>query len=148
MRNQALGTAVALFLCLGLALWLWFTRGDRLSAAVRYRVEPGSIDCGRVENRANNAAVVDCVAKNLKDHRPFVAISTMRGIDEMVSWGLIGNSEGEVIEIGYATGMVAERNTLLLRHCPKPVRLANSESGTLKCAPAAISASQFARILW
>ena len=45
------------------------------------------------------------------------------GTDAAVSYALIGDSKGNVIELMYSTGAVAEGNTLLRHRCSSPVQL-------------------------
>jgi len=70
-----------------------------------------------------NAAIQCALGAHVR-RQPFYITFDVYGIDEQISNGIVGDSQGNAIEIFYASGMVTSpANTLLRYRCPTPTRL-------------------------
>lgn len=99
----------------------WYNRLPWLEASVRVHAERGSTNCGHLTNSGPNpdfTAVIQCVEAAHQQHHPFFVTVTEYGTDETYSNAIVGDSEGEAIEIFYLSGTVAQANELLKRPCP------------------------------
>lgn len=97
--------------------------------AALVRAQKGSLHCGHLTYSGRSSRVADhnraisCALSALEHRRPFIIIFTAQGVDERISNAIVGDSQGNVVELVYAIGMVNPANTLLKRPCDKPIRL-------------------------
>ena len=74
---------------------------DGLDKAMRLRAGKDAIDCGRIRIGDDSDKSDKCVAKAHEEKRPFIARYDLRGIDSIVSVGLVGNDGGEIYVFRY-----------------------------------------------
>jgi len=133
MTKRRAGVLISLMLVFILGGLAAIRSRDRLPViewAARFHSERGSIECGHVTNRQRHAepvisadAGINCAIAAHENRRPFTLLFTGSGMDERVSTAIIGDSEGNVTELIYATGMVINNSTLLKHSCSRPVQL-------------------------
>ena len=85
--------------------------------------------------------------------QPFYITFDVYGVDEQISNGIVGDSQGNAIEIFYASGMVTPpANTLLCHRCPTPTRLKLEypviSIPRLHCEPTVAHTLEKDRIFW
>jgi hypothetical protein len=106
------------------------------------RAKRGAVRCGDVTNHGGDdvEGAVNCALSAHKSRRPFVIIFTVSGIDERISSAVVGDSDGNAVEILYMEGMFRKRDTLLRHVCSIPARLELERSSPYEiprvhCAP-------------
>jgi hypothetical protein len=139
------GVILLLVLFTGIVLFLayrWYDRFPWLKAAVRMHSERGSADCGQLTNASDGPhldpdVVLDCVRVARQQHRPFVVMFTVHGIDETFSNAIVGDSKGRAVEILYGMGMADNPNKLFRHACDssRPFLLEQSSIPRLHCQP-------------
>lgn len=123
------GVAVFVIGVFTLALYRGYGRFPWVQWAASWHAQRGSVNCGHLTTASDvphidpNAAV-QCALRAHERRQPFYITFDVYGIDEQVSNGIVGDSQGNAIEIFYASGMVTPpANTLLRYRCPTPTRL-------------------------
>ena len=109
--------AMTLFLA-----YRWYDRFPWLEASVYVHSKRGSANCGHLTNswygpHPDSNAVIRCVESAHELHRPFFVTLSFHGVDDYHSSAIVGDSEGQAIEILYWSGMVIGANELLRRRC-------------------------------
>ena len=102
-RIALLGIFAAMILFLA---YRWYDRLPWLEASVRVHSERGSTNCGNLTNSGYEAhpdstVVIRCVESAHQQHRPFFVTLSIHGVDDYYSSAIVGDSNGEAIEIFY-----------------------------------------------
>ena len=106
----------------------WYSRFPWVQWAAYWHAQRDSINCGHLTTADGvphidpNAAIQCALGAHVR-RQPFYTTFDVYGIDEQISNGIVGDSQGNAIEIFYASGMVTPANTLLRYRCPTPARL-------------------------
>ena len=152
------GIAVLVVGVFTVAFYRGYDRFPWVQWAAYWHAQRGSLNCGHLTTASDvphidpNAAV-QCALRAHERRQPFYITFDVHGIDEQVSNGIIGDSQGNMIEIFYASGMVTPpANTLLRYRCPTPSRL-KLESPLLSiprlhCEPGPRATLEPDRIFW
>lgn len=130
-------------LVVGYVGWRVYTRVPWIRVAASVHAERGALNCGDVlqsQGEGIAAASINCAVAAQAERRPFRVTFRVAGTDEVMSYALIGDSQGNVVELMYATGVVANGNTLLRHRCGSPVELQITSAHPygiplLHCAP-------------
>lgn len=136
----------------------WYTRFPWVQWAAYWHAQRGSINCGHLTTadgvpHIDPNAAIHCALGAQVRRQPFYITFDVYGIDEQISNGIVGDSQGNAIEIFYASGMVTPtRKTLLRYQCPTPTRL-QLESPVigiprLHCEPRAAHSLQKDYVFW
>jgi hypothetical protein len=119
---------IVIFVALsGFILFRWWNRLPWLEMAARLESERGSTNCGNLvfgrSHAADINAAVQCAASANASGRPFRIIFVASGIDSSHSSAIVGDSQGNAVEILFSTGMVDTANRLLRHSCGRPMQL-------------------------
>jgi hypothetical protein len=145
MRKPVALALIVIFVALsGLILFRWWNRLPWLEMTARLKAERGSINCGDLvfgrSRAADINAAVQCAASASASGRPFRIAFVASGIDSSHSSAIVGDSQGNAVEMLFSTGMVDTANRLLRHSCGTPMHLKLSlgEDGaipSLNCEP-------------
>lgn len=136
----------------------WYQRFPWVQWAARWHAQRGSINCGHLTTadgvpHIDPNAAIQCALRAHERRQPFYITFDVYGVDEQISNGIVGDSQGNAIEIFYASGMVTPPANTLLRHrCPTPTRLKLEypviSIPRLPCEPTAAHSLEKDRIFW
>ncbi len=123
------GIAVLVIGVFTLALYRGYDRFPWVQWAAYWHAQRGSVNCGHLTSaddmpHIDPNATVQCALRAHQRRQPFHITFDVYGIDEQISNGIVGDSQGNAFEIFYASGLVTPpANTLLRYPCPTPTRL-------------------------
>jgi hypothetical protein len=143
---------------MAVSAYRWYDRFPWVQWAAYWHAQRGSINCGHLTTadgmpHIDRNAAIQCAMRAHERRQPFYITFDVDGIDEEISNGIIGDAQGNAVEIFYASGIVTPpANTLLRYWCPTPTRL-QLESPVigiprLHCEPRAAHSPEKGHIFW
>ena len=150
--------AVLVIFTITLALYRWRDRFPWVQWAAYWHAQHSSINRGHLTTadgvpHIDPNAAIQCALGAHAARQPFYITFDVYGIDEQISNGIIGDSQGKAIEIFYASGVVTPpAHTLLRYRCPLPTRLQPDPSTygipRLHCEPRANRSLEQDQLFW
>lgn len=114
---------------------------DAMETGSRKLIGLEATDCGRVQISQSPELANDCALAAFKSGKSFRVRYDLRGIDSVVSEGLLRASDGKIYKMTFdgdpmgGGGISPTRQRFLTIPCPEPVKMRLTEDRHLDCFP-------------